>query len=241
MAVAGRWWLIPIGLILPLLSLGQTLIQTYDLKGLHNTARTGHYDKVMHLIQQQGVPLSLRHGPILRARYLFETKQVDCISPSDDPYYDFLTLKSKPLNLAKAYIFRRQGDEIITDPKGLKGVVVGITLGMGFSDEFDRVAAELALQLEPVRDIELNYKKLLAKRIDAFIAYTPDIWNIFSTQTIPQLAYDRNKPIAVLSDSIVCHQTPENQAFIHQFNLALDALNQQGVLKELLGISYNFD
>ena len=214
-------------------------VVAYDIEGLHHDDHSGSYDKILLKTQDLGVRFKLIHTPIIRAKHLFRTQQLNCISPSDgseDPF-PFPTVQSTPLNLAKAYIFRKQGDTVISDLTALKGLNVGVRKGL----EFGGKLVPYELQLEPVWDTEQNYKKLLSGRIDAFIAYVPDIWGYFDSKELPQLAYDKTKPIVIYRESVVCHDTPENRAFIKQLNSALTQLDKQGFIKELLGFAYNLD
>jgi hypothetical protein len=216
-------------------------IAVYHLEGLHNQQQSGSYDTLILKVKDLGVDLNLQFSPILRAKHSFNNNEIDCISPADssgDPY-PFPTVQTSPINMAKAYIFRRKGDSIIGDPMQLAGLKVGIRTGMNFGNDFEKI--KKLVHIELVRDIELNYKKLMAKRIDAFVAYTPDIWNLLGSHELPTLVYDKNHPLLIHPESIVCHDSPENRDFITQFDQALIALIKDGVVKEILGISYGLD
>ena len=217
----------------------ETSVVVYDIKGLHHADHSGSYDKILLKAKDLGVGVKLLHAPIIRAKHLFRSKQLNCISPTDgstDPF-PFATIQSLPLNLAKAYIFSKQGGPVYSDLKELKGLNIGVRKGLEFGGKLD----QYPLNIEPVWDTEQNYKKLLSGRIDAFIAYVPDLWGYFGSQHIPQLAYNKSKPILVYQESVACHDTPENRAFIKQLNTALQQLQQQGVIKDLLGFAYNLD
>lgn len=217
----------------------QTGIAVYDIKGLHNADHTGGYDRILLEAAKQGVDLKLNHTPIIRAKHLFHTKQIDCISPSDpsEDAFPFPSIQSTPLNMAKAYIFTREEDGVISNLNELKGKPVGIRKGLEFGSKLEKYQ----LNLEPVWDTEQNYKKLMNERIDAFIAYIPDIWGYFDDQQIPYTVYDKNKPIVAYQESVACHDTPANNAFIKQLNYALQKLKESGFFKQALGNAYNLD
>ena len=239
-----RKWITPVLItLIPIASTAETQISVYHLQGLHTEQHNGAYDKIILTIKQRGVDLSLRFAPIVRAKHLFQNNQINCLCPADaaDWFYPFPTVQTLPLNYAKAFIFTREEDPVISTPEQLKGLKIGVRTGMNFGDRFDGYKHTIKLDIEEVRDIELNYKKLLAGRIDAFMAYTPDIWNLLGQKDLSKLSYDKNNPFYVHPESIVCHDTPENRVFIKQFNHELSQLKQQGTLKELLGISYTLD
>ena len=217
----------------------QTNIAVYNIKGLHNADHSGGYDRILLKAKQQGVDLKLVHTPIIRAKHLFNTRKIDCISPSDASAdaFPFPSVQSSPLNIAKAYIFTRSNDNVISSLNGLKGKQVGIRKGLEFGGRLENQA----LNLEPVWDTEQNYKKLINKRIDAFIAYVPDIWGYFNSKELPGLTYDKSKPIVSYQESVACHDTPANHAFIKQLNFALQKLKEKGFIKQTLGIAYNLD
>ncbi|MCR8923537.1 transporter substrate-binding domain-containing protein [Dasania sp. GY-MA-18] len=218
-------------------------IAVYQLTGLINQQQTGSYNKVLSRIQSLGVNFTLQYSPIVRAKHNFNHQLADCIAPSDEDgtIFNFPTIQSLPFNYAMAYIFTRHDDAIISDLQALKGKKVGVRTGMRFSAEFEQMRNSGYFEVEPVRDLALNYRKLIAKRIDAFAAYTPDIWNLLNSKELAKLHYDASQSMQKHPERIVCHATLSNQAFIKQFNLALQQLKQQGELKQLLGLSYSLD
>ena len=229
------FWLL--SLFSPLLY-SQPIIGTYHLEGLHTSLQSGAYDKVFLKIKEQGVGFTFQFSPIIRAKHNFNNKAINCLSPSDasDSFFPFPTVQSTPINYAKAYIFSRKGEPVINKVEDLHGKKVGIRTGMNFNKEL--AEHDVEFEIEYVRDIALNYKKLMAKRIDAFIAYTPDIWNLIGSRELADLTYEHKLSLLTHPESVVCHDTPSNRAFIKQFDYELNKLIQQGKLEELLGISY---
>ena len=221
----------------------QTQISVYHLQGLHTQNQDGAYDQLMQAMRKRGIANSLKFSPIVRAKHLFNTGKIDCLCPADaaDWFYPFATVQSEPINYAKAFIFTRKQDPVISSISQLKGLAIGVRTGMNFNDGFEEIKNDINFDIEEVRDIELNYKKLMAGRIDAFVAYAPDIWNTLTEEQSNTLAFDRSKPFFVHPESVVCHDTPENQVFIKQFNHELNTLKAQGELKRILGKSYTLE
>ena len=218
-------------------------IAVYKLNGLINQQQTGSYNKLLKRIQALNVSFHLQYSPIIRAKHNFKLRLADCIAPSDEDgtIFNFPPIQSEPFNYAKGYVFTRHDDDTISDLQALKGKKVGVRTGMRFSAEFEQLRNSGYFEVEQVRDIALNYRKLIAKRIDAFAAYTPDIWVMLNNKELSQLHYDASHTMQKHSERVVCHASPSNQVFIDKFNLALQQLKQQGELKKLLGIAYTFD
>lgn len=217
--------------------LSQPTVAVYHLEGLHTAQTDGAYDKVLKKIKAQGVDFSLHFSPIIRAKHNFKNKIDDCLCPSDasGSFFPFPTVQSTPINYAKAYIFTRKNEPAISNIQELEGKKIGVRKGMFVDESF---AQEVQFEIEQVRDLELNYKKLQAKRIDAFVAYTPDIWNLLGDRELANLNYDSKLSLFTHAESMVCHDTPANRAFIKQFDHELNTLIKQGQIEKILGISY---
>lgn len=73
----------------------------------------------------------------------------------------------------------------------------------------------LKLNVELVSRIEQNIEKLLSGRIDAFLAWAPDIDAVLTKKNI-QLV--RGKSFVIHNDAFLCHDTPKTRQFIVEFN-----------------------
>lgn len=70
--------------------------------------------------------------------------------------------------------------------------------------------------------MEQNIKKLQNKRLDAIIDYTPDMLTAFKDMGIQPLSYDKNNPVEIHNDSVICKKTPETEVFIQHLNTIID-------------------
>ncbi len=61
----------------------------------------------------------------------------------------------------------------------------------------------MRLETESVPIIRSNIKKLDVGRIDAFITYIPDTYNVFEELGIEPYPHAKDKPIAIHEDSLV--------------------------------------
>lgn len=119
------------------------------------------------------------------------------------------------MGTAKIYIFTGKGQKTINNLSELKGKKVGARFGMPYGNTFDNAG----LNVEMVKSIQSNIKKLDKGRIDAFIAYVPDAYDAFKSLEIPPYPHDLDKPIAVHEDCLVCRDVPPE--VIDTFNKGL--------------------
>lgn len=229
--------LVLVSFFLPCIAYAEVTIGVSNIQGVYEPSKKGVYDQVLAEIQQQGLEFRVKYLPAARLYNDFLAKQIDCLSPSDQAItqYQIPIVQSTAINIAKAYIFWRTGEIPRPTLADLDGIVVGIKTGMKYGELFEKTD----LKLERVVRLDLNYKKLMAKRIDAFIAYTPDVWGIFNNTILPGVSYSPEYPITTSYDAVVCHRTAGTEQFIERFNKNLNALIANGRLKSILGLSYN--
>lgn len=80
----------------------------------------------------------------------------------------FLVFPDEPLSESATVLFFRRGESFRFESfEDLRGKVVGTQLGYTYSDEF---AAAEGFERVPVSDVRLNIRKLLAGRVDLFMA-----------------------------------------------------------------------
>ena len=205
------------------------------IPGLHEKNGSGVYDKIITRTVIDNGQGKLRVLPPARALSEFETCTNCCMSPANknpDFYsYGSDVVQSDPMNTAKVYIFTAFGSAPINSLNALKGKTVGIRDGMPYGNKFDKAG----LKLSSVSDIEKNVKKLDGGRIGAFVAYVPDAYLAFKGMGKPEYTHDKENPIAVHPDSMVCRGV--DASFLSGFNAKLDSMKASGELNKLLGDS----
>jgi ABC-type amino acid transport substrate-binding protein len=165
--------------------------------------------------------------PPARASMLFETKAADCIVPADikgmvDQEHRLI---SKPFSYASAYIFTRLDQPVVYSLNELEGLVVdkrlGLTYGGIASDNINFVS---------VSSIKQNLDMLYKHRIDAFIAYEPDI-SLFMAEH-PEYQVHRAEEFIIhrQAEAMVCHKQQKTQAFLKSFN---EKVYQLGVAAQI--------
>lgn len=207
-----------------------------DIHGLHQLDGQGSYDRILHkLLIQPGIA-KIDVYPVSRAERNFEQCQRCCLSPANNQseFYKFRNevIETEPMNTAKVYIFVPKDQQPLSRLEQLRGLSVGARRGMPYGNSFEQAK----LSIEYVTTLKQNIQLLEKGRIDAFIAYAPDIYQAFAKHGSPPFPHTPHQPVAVHPDGLVCRGVPNS--FIERFNYGLNKLRTSGELKEILGSTY---
>ena len=216
-----------------------TLLIGTIIPGLHQSDFLGKYDKIISLILNEQRGIVRANFPPARADSVFATCNSCCISPSNKnpDFHDYAAhvVTTNAFNVAKAYIFTAPGKEPLSDLSELHGKVVGVRFGMPYGKAFDAtVKTKLAVSQmqEHIRLMELGH-------LDAFVAYAPDVYQMFELERIEPFPHDPEKPFAIHPDALSCKGVSEQ--FIDYFNQRLSELVENGTLSALLDVRYTPD
>ncbi len=215
----------------------QVNIYAVEIPGLHQQDHLGGYDKIIEQVLSQTQSATLHVYPPARAQLMFAQCQENCcFTPAnkrnDFYHFDQSIIQTKAMNMAKIYIFTAKNQPVIDNLTDLKNKKVGARTGMPYGTHFDN--ANLAVSY--VDTIEQNIKKLASGRIDAFVAYVPDAYNVFRNLNMKPLPHNIQKPMAIHEDRLVCKGV--SNYFIKTFNENLTKLKKTRMLKKLLGKNY---
>lgn len=209
----------------------------YAIEGVFEPAKTGVYDKVLtQLSKQSGLALDYAVLAPGRAEEDFKQHKLDCVIPLDSRYWSGAGnfINTQPLNVAKIYLFSRPTEGPYTSLEQLKGKRIGARRGMPYGPKY----ASSGVESELVNEDDQNVQKLNAKRIDAFLAYVPDMWQWASDKKQPLPHYDQAHPFDTHADAFLCHDTADTRAFLKVFDAAVVKMRASGELQKLLGSSY---
>lgn len=197
----------------------ETTIYGIEIPGLHERSKSGVYDKIIDDVLLKPGLANLKVLPPAKAEDSFSKCTGCCFSPANTnaEFYNFGAdvVKTKPMGIAKIYIFTGKGQKTINDLSELEGKKIGVRFGMPYGKTFDNAG----LNVEAVKSIESNIKKLDKGRIDAFIAYVPDAYDAFEKLGIQPYPHDIDNPLAVHEDCLVCRDVPAD--VIDTFNQSL--------------------
>lgn len=217
-------------------ALAQVKIYALDIPGLHQTDSKGAYDRVLEKILPEDNQAILEVYPPARAEKLFSACQDCCTSPAniDPEFYDYGAgvVSSEPMNTAKIYIFVPPGTPVVTSLIELKGKVVGTRFGMPYGKTFEASN----LNRYEVSDLSEYIPLMQRGHIDAFIAYAPDIFDMFRNAGLEPFPHRPEKPYISHVDALVCRGVSDS--LIKTINSRLKLLRENGELQEILGDRY---
>lgn len=207
----------------------------YLIPGALEENKVGDYDKILTVISKMiGKPINYEVLPPARVENGLKTGSLDCVIPLDRRFWDGKEslINSEPLNVAKIFIFSRKNEGPYTSLDQLKGKKLGARRGMPYGPKIDK-----DYLLDLVTTDDQNVQKLNSKRIDAFLAYYPDmpLWAKEHKSPLPnhaQVPFDTHK------DAFLCRDTPDVREFLKSFDEAVVKLRKSGELKKMLGDTY---
>lgn len=180
------------------------VIYTLEIDGVHQKDNGGAYDFVIQkVIQQTKLAIQIENTAPARAFRNFENCYRCCISPAniDTEFYDFEGVQqTKSLGSAKIVVFTKPGTPIISSLAELKGLNVSARYGMPLGRSIEN--SDLPL-LRP-NSIESSIKMLQRGRVDAFLAYVPDAYEIFKRLNLTPFPHNAENPLFWHEDRIVC-------------------------------------
>lgn len=202
----------------------ETKVVATKLDGVLERNHSGVYDQVF-----QEIKLDYDVYSPEVALDKFKGNEFDCIFPLDQDFYGDRTntVQSVPINLAKIHIFTLKGQPI-TDLEKLKGLRVGMRSGLNYGPKlsFPRFKVEYA------NSIYINVWKLRSERIDAIIDFNPDMEDYLNKVAV-NLVYDKNAPVIVHRDALLCHDGPKEREFVQRFNKSVK--ESEAKIRKMLG------
>lgn len=224
-----------LGFTLP--TIGQTEKPTIigiEIFGLHQQDAQGAYDRIIRQIL--GADIELLVHPPERASEEFGRCQNCCLSPANKnpEFYDYGNdvVQSHPMNSAKIYIFVDSGSPPVNTLDELKGKRVGIRFGMPYGKSVETSNLDFNI----VNKLKQNVLMLDMGRIDAIIAYVPDIYQVFEELNRRPFPHDKANPLEVHRDSLICRGV--DSKLINEFNAGLKTMRENKQLQAILGSSY---
>jgi ABC-type amino acid transport substrate-binding protein len=210
-------------------------IAALGISGLFAPDKSGDYDKVLAKVASSGVEVNYTVFAPARANVEFSSGQYACLAPAIGlPESNEKLVNSQPLNFVKMYLFSRPGEGPYTSLDQFRGKRLGARRGMGYGRELKNSG----VTLEFVNTDDQNVQKLAAKRIDAFLAYVPDMWLWASDKKQPLPNHDKEHPLNIHKDMLLCRDTPEVRAYLKLFDAAIVKMRASGELRKVLGLSY---
>jgi ABC-type amino acid transport substrate-binding protein len=206
-----------------------------EIEGLLTADGTGAYQKVLaQAATRAHVLYSLDVFPRSRALSLFLDGKYDGIFTYTQTARTKLghdaVVASYPVGAYRGYAFRLKGAPPIVDFADLTGKRVGGVVG--FEGTYDAVVHQGA-RLELVADDAANLAKLKAGRIDAMLAFLPDLF-----PQLAELSYAPAAPFFESYDRLTMRNTPTNRVWLEKLSTELQKMHADGSIRAIVGPSY---
>lgn len=144
--------------------------------------------------------------------------------------YDY----SEPIFVEKLMIFVLQGGEFAFGGVGdLAGKTVGVMRGWSYGDEFDAAVAAGSITKDEIESDEMNFKKLIAGRLDALIA-TPETWaGLQSELDKDGKVVSLPTPMAENNTYLIFNKSAGKTDLLARFNETMAAMKADGTVEKL--------
>lgn len=218
----------------------ETTVYAFELINRMSTVQDRQYNHLWQAMSNQGLEYELQIKSFTRYKRAFKRNINSCIFPANMGVVKKIAGKNLKQKLITAdsvdyvglVVLTANSDANITtrgDLAGRKVAISPILKSKIFLKGIDLTSLKLA------DNNEVLLKMLYRNKVDAIIAFMPDILLAAKKLNYPlphssALWLIKKHPI-----SIVCHDTVDNRAFVQQFNKHLQQLKSSGRLREIMG------
>lgn len=196
-------------------------------EGLQLSDQTGFYAEVFkEILPQANVQSDFSVLPFRRALRDFFSKEADCIWAMDANLLrkfaeeEVSLVESLSVLTAKQYLFTKPGNPKIATMGDSGDKSIGILNGSNLLEIFGQTEP----QFVTLPSQEAKIRMLMADRVDAIGAWTPDIYIALAGLGIDQYQVEPSLLISQSGVRVVCHESPLNLAFIDAVNAAIATL-----------------
>jgi hypothetical protein len=181
--------------------------------------------------------------PLKRSIDHFARKAADCIWAIDVGSLAKVGIpqeglvESGSLFTSELHLFMPPGVPAISDLSELEGKTVGVSIG----SPVPKLLEGLAVNFFDVRTQDIKVRMLEHHRLDAAVAWVPDVLLAFRNNDMAPTAYNPALPIASSDVRLVCWSSPNTQAFLQSASPEIEAFRESGALREIMrefGIDY---
>ncbi len=174
-------------------------------------------------------------APPKRTIFNFNKKKVDVMFPSVDMFFQLneTYVKSTEIIYIKTdYIFNRKNSPLLTTIKSLEGKRVGLTRGYPYAR---KLTTHKEIQIQFANSDNINVRKLLAKRIDAFVVEEKSGLKAFENLgNLNQMQYDPAFPIFKQDVFYAFQDSVKGKRLNQLISKALSAMKKDGTFSEIM-------
>ncbi len=203
---------------------------------------TGFYNDVLKtVLLEMEMPKAYQPLPYKRAKVDFKGNAGSCLYPSDISHLSRGKeidvpenyIQAAPLIWVESHIFSRYGEPPLTSLEALKGRKIAYPNGSALPTVLEEYGASFL----PTTTETAKARMLVAGRVDHMSGSLPDNIFVFKSMGRPLPPYNPDLALVRVGVTVVCHDTPENRAFVDAFNDALARLVAAGDMAAVFAAS----
>ncbi len=195
-------------------------------------ANTGVFvDLAKELAKRAHITVSIDVVPPKRAVDSFEHGDVDALLPALEVLLSKPYVPSDPIYVKRDFVFAKSDHPVWTTVDTLAGKRVGITLGYPYANE---IVNSTTFSLESAATDEINFAKLDAGRIDAFVVEEKTGLGALRAAGLKGITYDPAVPVSQQNVFFAFQDSPEGHSLAAAFSAALATMKADGTFAQQL-------
>nr|WP_025898405.1 transporter substrate-binding domain-containing protein [Sneathiella glossodoripedis] len=206
--------------------------------GIQTLDNTGIYPDILNaLMSGKENHFTFKVLPLRRLIREFQSRQIDCVWALDAQLLNKL-MQSNERFLESSAVFNSSHIVIthIDEPKlndlsELKNKNVALLNGSHMEEKLRSLGAKVML----VPDQDTKIRLIKNRRVDAILAWTPDIFITMKNYSINTGNLSVSYEITATPVRLVCRNSEETDRFIKSVNIAIDKFNGDDTLQKILG------
>lgn len=208
------------------------VLGSYYIPGLIESRSSGQLMALLDEIEQiTTLDFEVQLYPTKRVQLMFQQGQLPAYFPELETQRSFPSCRTEAFMKKRIVIINRQADPIIDKISGLKGKRIGAVRGFSYGKN---ITHNSDLTIEWVSGDEVNLKKLLAGRIDAFVGdLSSSVKAIKALKLENEVHYNASEPINELDVFFMFQHDEQLLNVCNQVSDAILLLKQQGKLDDL--------
>ncbi len=186
------------------------------------------------IAKEAGFELEISIKPAKRIGGEFMEGKVDSIFPALDVMFPpgKILKSSENIYVKQDFVFTKKGSPILKTIKDLEGKNVGITRGYPYVKE---LIDNKNIKLQIVSKDEMNTKKLIAGRIDAFVVEEKSGIKAFSNSGLNgQFQYDKTVPLSKQDVYYAFQNNEKGKKLEAAFSIALKKIKENGTFGKIM-------
>lgn len=208
-------------------------------RGLQTEAREGVYATLIgNLLANVTHFTSYIVLPLRRAVDRFRSGEADCIWGLDAEALakfgleEASLLESEPVLSSAQHVFTVPPQQVVSSTADLRGLSVGVSLGMaGTALEARLIAAGAQIVFLPT--LQSKAFVLERRRVDAIVGWLPDMLIVFEEEGYKRPQFASDFMLMTAEISVVCHRSEKLSDFLVEVNRAIDSAKQSGLISSL--------